>query len=251
MATFISNCVACSYFLILLFRLKGETDVSLNPANVSFSKEILSDIFVVGVPGVFQNILNVLSMMTLNNIVAGYGPNAVASIGIASKINQLPIQIIFGFTQGVMPLIGYNYAAKNYSRMKEGIRKTATVTLGALLVITVLFNTAGQPIIRFFMDNDEIVVIGAKFLSGFGISLPFMCFDFLVVGISQSFGIGKHALVFSFLRKLAFEIPLIFALNHTVGLYGVAYAQCSAEICMALIATFVFMGLMKKTSEKN
>lgn len=251
LATFISNCVALSYFLVLLYRQRGKTGVSLNPAYFTLSKDILADIFIVGVPGVFQNLLNVASMTLLNNIIAGYGANAVASIGIASKINQLPIQIIFGFTQGVMPLIGYNYAAKNYPRMKEGIRKTCIVTMTSLFAIMLLFNLAGQGIIRIFMDNDEIVKIGAKFLSGFGISLPFMCLDFLVVGISQSFGMGKHALAFSFLRKLAFEIPFILLLNRFVGLFGVAYAQCSAEICMAVIAAFVFVGLMGRTKEKG
>ena len=62
-------------------------------------------------------------MTILNNIVAGYGASVVAAVGIANKINQLPIQIVFGFTQGVMPLIGYNYASKNFPRMKESIKE--------------------------------------------------------------------------------------------------------------------------------
>ena len=193
----------------------------------------------------FQNILNVLSMTILNNIVAEYGADVVASVGIANKINQLPIQIVFGFTQGVMPLIGYNYAAKNFGRMKEVIKKTYMVTLSALLCILVLFNVAGQPIIRFFMDNNEIVKTGAWFLSGFGISLPFMCIDFMVVGISQSFGMGKPALIFSFLRKLFLEIPFILFLNSVAGVLGIAYAQCATEVIMAIVAFFVQLSILK------
>lgn len=247
LATFISNCVACGYFLVLMRMQKGKTFVTINPGYISFDKFILSNIFVVGVPGVVQNLLNVLSMTILNNIIAGYGAVAVASVGIANKVNQLPIQIIFGFTQGVMPLIGYNYAAINYPRMKEAIRKTFILTLSALSAVLLLFVFAGQPIIRLFMDNNDIVATGARFLGGFGISLPFLCIDFMVVGISQSFGMGKHALVFSFLRKLAFEIPFIILLSHFFGLFGMAYAQCSAEILMACVALFVLAGLMKKT----
>ena len=239
LATFIANCVACSYFLILIVKEGDNTYVCLNPKYVTLKKYILSSIFIVGFPGVIQNVLNVVSMTILNNIVAGYGPDVVASVGIANKVNQLPIQIVFGFTQGVMPLIGYNYASKNFSRMKEAIKKTYVVTISALLVIAVLFNVAGQPIIRTFMDNDSIVTTGAWFLSGFGISLPFLCIDFMVVGISQAFGMGKPALIFSFLRKVAFEIPLIFALNALLGVMGIAYAQCSTEVLMAIIALFV------------
>ena len=246
LATFISNCVACTYFLTLLLKEKGNTYVCVNPAYVTPKKKILSEIFIVGIPGVFQNILNVISMTILNRIVAGYGPDVVAAVGIANKINQLPIQIVFGFTQGVMPLIGYNYAAKNFKRMKEAIKKTYIVTLTALLCILVLFNVAGQPIIRFFMNQDEIVRTGAWFLSGFGISLPFMCVDFMVVGISQAFGMGKPALIFSFLRKLFLEIPFILLLNMVAGVMGIAYAQCSAEIIMAVVAFFVQLILLRK-----
>lgn len=246
LATFISNCTACLYFLILLIRLGDSTYVSLNPHNITFKKNILSNIFIVGVPGVFQNILNVISMTILNNIVAKYGENAVAAVGIASKINQLPIQIVFGFTQGVMPLIGYNYACKNFARMKETIRKTYIVTISALAAIMVVFNVFGQPLVRLFLDMDEIAVIGGRFLSGFGISLVFMCIDFMVVGISQAFGIGRIALIFSFLRKAFLEIPFIFLYNAVAGMNGIAYAQCSAEIIMAVIALFVQASLLGK-----
>ena len=247
LATFIANCVACTYFLILIFKEKDNTYVCLNPKYVTFQKAVLVSILIVGVPGVFQNILNVISMTILNNIVAGYGPDVVAAVGIANKINQLPIQIVFGFTQGVMPLIGYNYAAKNFPRMKEAIKKTYIITLSALFVILILFNVAGQPIVRLFMDNDEIVRTGAWFLSGFGISLPFMCVDFMVVGISMAFGMGKPALIFSFLRKAFLEIPFILLLNMVAGVMGIAYAQCSTEIIMAIIAFFVQWSLLKKT----
>lgn len=246
LATFIANCVACIYFLTLILKEKDNTYVCLNPKYVTLKKVILVSILVVGVPGVFQNVLNVVSMTILNNIVAGYGPDVVAAVGIANKINQLPIQIVFGFTQGVMPLIGYNYASKNHPRMKEAIKKTYILTVSSLLCILVLFNVAGQPIVRIFMDNDEIVKTGACFLSGFGISLPFMCVDFMVVGISTAFGKGKPALIFSFLRKLALEIPFILILSRAVGVMGIAYAQCMTEVIMAIVAFCVQIVLLRQ-----
>lgn len=241
LATFIASCTSLTYFLILIVSSRDNTYVCINPKYVSFKWKILSNIFIVGIPGVFQNVLNVVSMTLLNNLVSNYGPDPVAAVGIANKINQLPIQIVFGFTQGVMPLIGYNYASKNFPRMKEAIRKTYIITMSSLSVILVLFNLAGQPIIRLFMDNNDIVRTGAWFLSGFGISLPFMCIDFMVVGISQSFGMGKYALIFSIVRKVVFEIPFILLLNMFAGLNGIAYAQCTTEILMAIIALVVQM----------
>jgi len=105
--------------------------------------------------------------------------------------------------------------------------------------------------VRLFMDRDAIVTVGGRFLSGFGISLPFMCIDFMVVGISQSFGMGKYALFFSFLRKAFFEIPFLLILNSCFQIYGIAYAQCCSEILMAAVASYVLWSLMKKTEKSS
>lgn len=245
-ATFISNCCAFLYFLILMLRLKGKTYVSLNPKHFSLSSEILKNIFVVGIPGVFQNLLNVVSMTILNNLAVGFGTDAVASIGIVNKLNQLPIQVIFGFSQGVMPLIGYNYASKDYSRMKNIIKKVFTITLSTLAVIVCINFFAGKTLVRFFMDNDSIVNIGSRFLKMSAIGLPFMCVDFIVVGISQSFGIGKYALIFSFIRKAGLEIPLVFIFSSCFGLDGLSYNMFVGEIIMAILAVFVLRNLLTK-----
>ena len=100
------------------------------------------------------------------------------------------------------------------------------------------------------MDNEEIITIGSRFLKGFGLSLPFMCIDFVVVGISQAFGFGKYALVFSILRKAVFEIPAILILRQCFGLYGLAYSTCCAEVLVSIFAFCVLIKLIKQTEIK-
>lgn len=244
LATFISNTFACVYFLVLLFIIRKNTLVSLNPKHFTLRPDIIKNIFVVGIPGVFQNLLNVTGMTILNNLASGYGTDLVASMGIVGKMNQIPIQVIFGFSQGIMPLIGYNYASKNIKRVKETISKEFKIILGLIILIIVTFICCGKPIVRMFMDNDNIVTIGARFLIGTAISLPFMSFDFVTVGISQSFGIGKVALVFSFLRKAFLEIPFIFLFSHLFGMYGLAFPAVGAEFIMSIIAFVVLVKLL-------
>ena len=244
LATFISNTFACVYFLVLLFIIRKNTLVSLNPKHFTLRPDIIKNIFVVGIPGVFQNLLNVTGMTILNNLASGYGTDLVASMGIVGKMNQIPIQVIFGFSQGIMPLIGYNYASKNIKRVKETISKEFKIILGLIFLIIVTFICCGKPIVRMFMDNDNIVTIGARFLIGTAISLPFMSLDFVTVGISQSFGIGKIALVFSFLRKAFLEIPFIFLFSHLFGMYGLAFPAVGAEFIMSIIAFVVLVKLL-------
>ena len=138
-----------------------------------------------------------------------------------------------------MPLIGYNFSSKNTARVKESIKKIFEITLAALMVVLAIYFGASKQIVRLFMDNDDVVQIGSKFLKGFGLSLPFMCVDFVVVGISQAFGMGRYAFVFSFFRKAVFEIPFILLFSNIFGLFGLAFAACCAEIIMSVIALVV------------
>lgn len=103
-ATFLSNCFACIYFFILLYVKRKNTYVCVDPKRFGFKKEIVVGICSVGIPASIQNLLNVTGMTILNNFTSAYGADAVAAMGIAQKINQVPFQIALGFSQGIMPL---------------------------------------------------------------------------------------------------------------------------------------------------
>ncbi len=118
LATFLSNCVACLYFFVLLWVRRERTVVSISPKKFGFQKEVVLGVFGVGIPASIQNLLNVTGMTLLNNFTSGFGADAVASMGIAQKVNMVPLQVTVGFSQGVMPLISYNYSSGNRRRMK-------------------------------------------------------------------------------------------------------------------------------------
>ena len=84
-ATFLSNCVACLYFFVLLLIKRGKTYVCINPKQFSFRRDIVSGVCAVGVPASIQNLLNVTGMTILNNFSSAYGADAVAAIGICQK----------------------------------------------------------------------------------------------------------------------------------------------------------------------
>ena len=213
LATFISNCVAFTYFIILTIVKRKTTFVCIRPNMVSKRKKVILGIAAVGIPASIQNLLNVTGMTILNNFTAGLGSDAVAAMGIAYKVNMIPLQIALGISQGIMPLIGYNYTAKNYPRMKAFLVFTTKIVLGLMSAVTVLFFIFSEEISGAFIDTQTVIDFSSKFLQGMCICLPFICMDFMAVGVFQSCGMGKKALVFAILRKIVFEIPIIFILN--------------------------------------
>lgn len=245
-ATFISNCFACLYFFVLLFVKRKNTYVCINPKMFSFKKDIVSGVFAVGIPAAIQNLLNVTGMTVLNNFTAQFGSSAVAAMGIAQKINMIPMQIAMGFSQGIMPLMSYSYASKNVSRMKKSLSFATSISIGFLFAATLLYYIFSGELISLFMENAEIVSYGSKFLRGMCLSLPFLCMDFIAVGVFQACGMGKKSLFFAIMRKIVLEIPALFLLNWLFPLYGLAYAQTVSEVILAVVAVITLINMFKK-----
>ena len=250
LATFVANCFACIYFFVLLFIQRGKTFVCVNPKMFGFKKEIVSGVCNVGIPASIQNLLNVTSMTVLNNFASSYGADAVAAIGIAQKLNMIPLQVALGFSQGCMPLISYTYACKNYFRMKTAILFAIKLIVPSLLVVSACYYLGADFLVSSFMDNPVVVGYGSKFLRAYCLGITFLSFDFLTVGIFQAHGNGKAALVFAILRKIVLEIPALIILNKVYPLYGLPYAQVVTEFVLAIAAAIMLRNIFKKCVEE-
>ncbi len=240
-ATFLSNCVACLYFFTLLFVKRKHTYVSLSPSMFRPGRAIVTGICSVGIPASIQNLLNVTGMTVLNNFTSSYGSEAVAAMGISQKLNMIPMYIALGLSQGLMPLISYNYAAGNIPRMKKTLLFAVRTSITFMAAMAILYFFGSGFFIRLFMKNQMIVDYGSRFLRGLCLALPFLCMDFLAVGVFQACGMGKKALSFALLRKIILEIPALYLWNFLYPLYGLAYAQFTAEFVLAAAAILVLI----------
>ena len=247
LATFLSNCVACGYFFVLARVKKGSTFICLDIRKLkSVTREVVFGIFGVGIPASIQNLLNVLGSTILNNFTAVYGASAVAAMGVSHKINMLPMQVALGFSQGIMPLVSYNYASGNRKRMKDSVLFAMGIIIPAMALVTVGYWVFAPQLIHLFMDNPEIIAYGTRFLRGMCLGMVFLCTDFMAVGVFASLGKGKYSLTFAILRKVVLEIPLLFILNALFPLYGIAYAQCMAEVILAIAALIMLFRIFKE-----
>lgn len=250
-ATCLSNTVACLYFFVLLFVKRGKTYVCIKPSMFRPSKQIVKGVCGVGIPASIQNLLNVTGMTILNNFTSAYGSDPVAAMGIAQRVNIVPFQIAMGFSQGIMPLISYNYTSGNIKRMKKTFMFTAKISLGFILAVMLTFVFAAEPIISMFMKNESIVAYGAAFQRGFCFALPFLCIDFLALGVFQSCGMGMKSFIFAVVRKIVLEIPALFVLNWLFPLYGLAYAQFVAELILGTIAVVVLVRVFRRLEREH
>lgn len=250
LATFLSNCAACGYFVVLALVKKNRTYVSMDIRRLrKLTKDVVVGVTQVGVPASIQNLLNVLGATILNNFTAGFGAAAVAAMGIAQKLHQVFFQIFVGAGQGIMPLVSYNYASGNRKRMKNSILFSLAVTIPAGILVTLFYWFKAPALIRMFIDSEEIVAYGTRLLRAMSLSMVFMSIDFTALGVFQALGMGKSALVFALLRKVIFEIPLLFLLNHFFPLYGLPYAQVISEFTLAMAAFFMLGRIFRQNPD--
>lgn len=250
MATCLANCFALIYFLVYLLVKRGKTSVCIAPRAFSLQKKIVSGVCTVGIPAAIQNLLNVIGSTVLNNLAASYGAAALAAMGICTKINMVPMYVAMGISQGVMPLISYNFASRDYKRMKSALMFTIRISEALLWSTAILMFFCSGGLMSLFIRDAETVAYGSRFLRGFCLAQPVLAFDFMCVGTFQAVGMGRESFVFAVLRKLVFEIPLLLLLNARFPLYGLPYAQAIAELMMSVIALPVIIRFFKRCQTK-
>ncbi|HIZ61943.1 MAG TPA: MATE family efflux transporter [Candidatus Gemmiger avistercoris] len=247
LATFISNCVACLYFIVLAWTKHGRTVVSMDLRRLRhMPPAVMKNVLAVGVPAAIQNLLNVVGNTILNNFTAAYGAVAVAAMGVSTRLIQIAQQISMGIAQGAMPLISYNYASRDYRRMKGIIRFDMMVDLAAMAAMTAGYWIFAGSLVRLFLNNAEVVAYGSVFLRGACLAIPFLAVDFTCVFTFQSVGMGGTTLVLALCRKLLLEIPLLFALNWAFPLYGLPYAQPVTEVVLALLGLALLRRVLRE-----
>ena len=207
LATFLSNCVACLYFFVLLYVKRGRTYVCVKPSMFKPDKHIVLGVFAVGVPASVQNLLNVTGMSVLNNFTSGFGSNAVAAMGIAQKINSVTVQIALGLSQGIMPLISYNYASGNIRRMKKTFLFAARIALVFLVLMEVAYFAGAGLWVSLFMQDGQIVESGTKDELCACLGMPFLAIDFLAVGVSRPPAWGSTRFCSPFCARWCWKSP--------------------------------------------
>ena len=250
-ATMLSNVCASAYFLILLYRRRKTTVITLNPRFYSVRQRIPREVLLVGLPSSMMNLMGVCSNIVMNRLMASYCNEAVAGVGIAKKIDLLAFAIATGMSQGVLPLIGYNYSAKNYRRMRASIRTTFAASLTMAIVGAVLLFTCAGPIVSAFIDDALTVHYGRLFQRIICITGPCISVTMIVITMFQSVGKKVQPLVLSLLRKGGLDIPVMFLMNALIGVEGIVWATPIADVGAMLAALALFVPFWRRIRQEE
>ncbi|HOO73782.1 MAG TPA: MATE family efflux transporter [Tepiditoga sp.] len=244
LATVIGNIAGALYYVIYFMKKKSILSISFK--DFSMKEKIFTGVMAIGLPAAFNNILMSVSNILLNNFLSSYGDNPVAAMGVATKVNMIVFFFLIGLGQGVQPLLGYFYGAKNMEKFRSIIKFTAicALVLGVSLTL-VCWNFSGN-IVKAFIDNQEVYSYGVSFVKAIMISGPFVGIMFLFINTLQAIGAATASLVLSISRQGFVFIPLLFILNHFIGLNGIVYSQPLADFIAIFLSGLLYYIEMKK-----
>ena len=247
-AQFVSFLLALSHFCSKKSFLRFKREA------FHFDWKIVGNILSIGLAPFLMNICASIVVAFVNTAMLNYGGDDlyVGAYGIVNRIVLLFIMVIMGLNQGMQPIVGYNYGAKNYAR----VRKAVYMTIGCGVVIATLGFILGQTIpdviARAFVDsskggNEKLIVDAAA--QGLRLVLmvfPLVGFQIVVGGFFQYIGKAPLAILMSLTRQLIFLLPLLSFLPRHFGAQGVWISMPIADTASIILAFVLFVWQMRK-----
>lgn len=249
-ATMLSNAISLVYFLFVYYRLHGKTILSVSPKYIRIEKKLIIDILAIGLPSAITGMLANLSHIIRNNLTSGYGDIELAAYGIVQKADMLPLNIGMGLCQGMMPLVAYNYASKNYSRMKSFTKAAQVSGMAIAGVCILIFELFAPQIMWLFIKDEATITYGTNFIRIACLATPFMIANFQKIYCLQAIGKGKESLILGVCRQGLFAIPIIFVMNHLLQLYGIVSAQLISDGITFIFSTLIYRRTYNQIVEK-
>lgn len=243
-ATAFSNAASVAFFAVAYLRLGEKTAVSLHPRY--FTLRFVRPICSVGLASALATALGNASNMVMVRLASGYGDIPVAAYGIVKRIDQLPLNVSMGLCQGFMPLVGYNYAAKNYERMRHVSVFFWKAALAMSACFVACFAVFAPQILHLFIPEAQTSALGAQFLRIACLAVPLTSVNFLISYTLQAMGKGAESALLTFSRQGLLNIPLLILMNVLVGLYGMIWTQLVVEVIMLPVSLGMYARTLKK-----
>ena len=245
-ATMLSNIAAMLYYIVLLYRSHGTTVVKFSFRTYTWGGGIPKEVILVGLPSSIMMVMSTCSNIILNKLVVSYSNQAIAGMGIAKKVDQFAFAAIYGMSQGVLPLIAYNYASGDHARMRSVIKRAFIYTICLVGACTLILFVFAAPIVRLFIDDAETVAYGQHFLKIICVTCPVVSVVMMVIACFQALGQKLKPMILSMMRKGCLDIPFMFIMNSSFGAQGIPWSAPIADCLAMIVALILFIPFMRR-----
>ena len=246
LSTCLSNTISLIFLLVYVICSRKTSLVKIPLFPKPTERRRRMEIYAIGTPAALQILLAAVSNAVLLRLMSDYPVAAISGMGVMQKVESIPFQAIMGISDGVLPLIAYNFASGNRERMNGAVRFALTRGIACACACFLIYEAAAPWIVRFFINDMQSVSYGASFVRLRVLALPFITVEFMLIAIFQGIGSAKQAFFLSVFRKGILDLPLMVLFNIFLPMYGLMLVQPLMECCGALIAVIVYKKLVRR-----
>jgi multidrug efflux pump len=234
----LANLGVVAYFVIWLQR--HSEHVSLAPRWFTLSPTVLKPVFGVGVGELLQSAFLIVTSLVLNNLAVVYGDGALAAMGVAVRIAQVPEFLVMGVTIGVLPLLAYSYGKGDRRRLTSALRVSAITVGGIVLIFSTTVFVLREQVFSAFVADRSVLAIGVTILTAQLVAMIVNGFTGLIASLFQATGPSVPAIVMSVAQGVLF-IPIVLLGNLWFGLAGIIWALTVTEGIVFLIGVVIWL----------
>ena len=243
LATVIGQLVAVC--MSLYFNCKKNTELDLNMRTFRPNKTIIATIYKVGVPSIIMQSIGSVMVFGMNKILLIFSSTAAAVFGVYFKLQSFIFMPIFGLNNGMIPIIAYNYGAKNRERIMATIKMSVLIAVGIMLVGLVVFQIFPVQLLEIFDASENMLGIGVPALRIISLSFIFAGYIIIIISVFQALGNGVYSLMVSVIRQLFVILPVAYLFARVFGLSRVWWAIPIAEIVAVTVTTLLFRRIIR------
>ena len=248
-ATVLGQCVAAVVGLTL--NLKYNHDIKLHISHIIKPKlDVIGEIYWVGVPSILMMSIGSIMTYLMNQILIGFSTTAAAVFGVYFKLQSFFFMPIFGMNNGVIPVLAYNYGARNKERIKEALKFALTLAITIMCVGTIVFELIPGVLLKLFSASDDMLAIGIPALRIIAVHFPIAAAAIVMGSIFQAFAKSIYSLFVSVGRQLVVLIPVAYLLSLTGNLNAVWFAFPIAEVVSLILSLTFFRIVYRDTVGK-
>ena len=249
-ATVISQVVSTIW--ILYYFTKGKSNLKIKREYLSLDKAIVLSIFSIGVSPFSMQIAQSVVQVLANNALKTYGGDlAIGAMTIINSVAMIFMMPIFGLNQGSQPIIGYNYGAEKYKRVKQAVKSATIVATIIVSIGWIITQAAPHLLISIFNRDEQLVGIASTGMRIFLLMLPVVGAQVISSNYFQSIGKAKISMFLSLLRQVILLIPCLIILPKIFGLTGVWLAGAVSDGLSSLITLIIFFMSVRKLKDKE
>jgi putative MATE family efflux protein len=232
---------------VVYYFMYGSRVLRFKKRCLALRMHIVKGIFKIGVAPFLMQLSASVVMVVLNLRIMEFGGIvAVASFGIINRVLMLIVMPVAGISQGVQPIIGYNYGAKQYQRVLTALNTAIAVAVCICLCGFLGVQLFAEQIVRLFNDGPQLVEVGTKGMRIFLLMVPVIGFQIIVANYFQAIGKAYYSIIFNLLRQVIVLIPLVFIFSRYFGLLGIWAAGPISDIAAAFLTGICLYGNVKQ-----